>query len=383
MRPRSMATSRRTGSPRHLTAPHTLEGVLQKRLVVCVGAGGVGKTTIAAALALAGALGGRAAAVITVDPARRLKDALGLQHLSLEPHTVRIGPSRSFDALALDTKETFDALIRRFAPNTDVRRRILQNRLYQELSSELAGAAEYMAMEKLHELVHTYRYDLLVVDTPPSAHIRDLLAAPARLTDLLASRALGLLKAPGTLLAGATSTMGRLALATLLQVLQRWTGLDLLQDLADFVSGFEHMTEGFSTRAAEIRRLLHAPTTALVLVTTPDPQTVETTVNLYRELIDGGFPVAGIVANRVLVFHPVRDGDRAFSAWPASLRPDLRRAYGDLCALSQRDHRTLRRLQEETGAPLLATVPARTESPTSLAGLHRFARALVPGPARD
>ncbi|MFQ5665904.1 MAG: ArsA family ATPase [Candidatus Binatia bacterium] len=355
-----------------------IASLLRKRLVVCVGAGGVGKTTTAAALALAGALAGQRAAVITVDPARRLKDALGLDGLSIEPHRVRVGPASHFDALALDTKRTFDALVERFAPSPAAAARIQANRLYQEISNELAGSAEYMAMEKLHELLHLQHYQVLVVDTPPSAHARDLLTAPNRMANLLASRAVSLLQAPANLLSGVTSTAGRFALSTLLKALQRWTGLDLLQDLADFVGSFEEMVEGFGVRAEEVSRLLRAPTTAFVLVTTPELHTIETTIGFHRELIEGGFPVAGIIANRVLAFPPLDDPDGALAGWDEPLRRKLLRNYTDLHGLSCRDGRALRRLHAETRTPLLAAVPAVTEPPASLAGLHRFAQLLVP-----
>jgi anion-transporting ArsA/GET3 family ATPase len=355
----------------------TLEGLLRKRLIVCVGCGGVGKTTTAAALALAGARHGRRAAVITVDPARRLKDALGLEGLSVEPHRVGLEAGAHFDALALDTKRAFDALVQRFAPSAQAAERILANRLYQELSSELAGSAEYMAMEKLHELVHRHRYQLVIVDTPPSAHARDLLAAPNRLVNLLASRAVSLLQAPASLLAGA-STAGRLTLSALLKALQRWTGFDLLQDLADFVSSFEHMIEGFSLRAEEVNRMLHAPTTAFVLVTTPEPHTVETTIGFHRELTTAGFAVAGIIANRVLAFPRLSDTEGATLAWEEPVRSKLLRNYAELHELSRRDRRALRHLHAETQAPLLAAVPAVTEAPTSMHGLERFAQLLMP-----
>ena len=355
-----------------------IDALLRKRLVICVGAGGVGKTTTAAALAVAGALHQRRAAVITVDPARRLKDALGLDGLSTEPHAVAVDSSAHFDALALDTKRTFDALIERFAPTPAVSARILANRLYQELSNELAGSAEYMAMEKLHELLHLRRYQVLIVDTPPSAHARDLLAAPNRLTNLLASRAVSLLQTPASLLAGTPSTVARVALSTLLKALRRWTGLDLLHDLADFAAAFEDMVEGFHTRAAEVSRLLRAPTTAFVLVTTPEPHTVETAITFHRELVEGGYPVAGIVANRVLAFPPLDAADRTATEWDEQLRAKLLRNYGELHELSRRDRRALRRLQAQTRAPLLAAVPAVAAAPTSLAGLKRFARFLAP-----
>ncbi len=356
----------------------SIEHLFHKRLLICVGSGGVGKTTTAAALALAGALHTRRSGVITVDPARRLKDALGLSGLSFEPQRVAVDSVASFDALALDTKRTFDAIIERFAPNPGVASRILANRLYQELSNELAGSAEYMAMEKLHELLHVGHYQLLIVDTPPSAHARDLLTAPSRLSTLLGSRAVSLLQAPASLLAGVSSTTARWGLSALLKALERWTGLELLEDLADFAAGFEHMVEGFHTRAEDITRLLRASSTAFVLVTTPDPHTVEATIGFHRELVDGGFPVAGIIANRVLAFPGLRDGAPPLPDWDDAIRKKLLLNYADLLELSRRDQQALHHLHAETKAPLLAAVPAVTDAPTSLTGLLRFAQLLGP-----
>jgi anion-transporting ArsA/GET3 family ATPase len=355
-----------------------IESLLRKRLIICVGCGGVGKTTTAAALALAAAQHARRTAVITVDPARRLKDALGLDGLSTDPHRVTVHDSLQFDALALDAKRTFDAIVERFAPSPAVAQRIQANRLYQELSDGLAGSAEYMAMEKLHELIHVHRYQTLIVDTPPSAHARDLLAAPSRLTNLLASRAVSLLQAPGTLLSGTPSRAARVGLSALLTVLERWTGLELLHDLSDFVTGFEDMIEGFTQRADEVEALLHAPSTAFVLVTTPEPHTIETTIAFHRELTAGGFPVAGIIANRVLAFPRFDDPAALLAAWDEPLRSKLLLNYAELRELSRRDRRALRRLHDETGALLLAAVPAVTDAPTSLAGLEAFAGRLLP-----
>jgi anion-transporting ArsA/GET3 family ATPase len=351
----------------------TIESALGKSLVICVGAGGVGKTTTAAALALGAALRGRRAAVITVDPARRLKDALGLDGLTVEPQAVRFA-GVEFDALALDVKRTFDDVIRRFAPSPAVAARIMGNRLYQELSNELAGSAEYMAMEKLHEMSGTKRYDLIVVDTPPSSHAQELLAAPNRLANLLASRAVDLLQAPASLLQFTDSRLGRMTLSTLLSALQRWTGMDLLRDLSDFVAGFEGMTEGFGTRAAEVNDLLHSARTAFVLVTTLEPHTIDTTIRFHEQLAAAGFRIAGIVANRVLAFPEIDGVDGSVDE---RLQAKLAANYADLRELSKRDQRALRRLHRETGATLLAAVPVSSEAPTSLPSLEGFARQLL------
>jgi len=350
--------------------------LLRQRLVVCVGAGGVGKTTTAAALAMAAAMRGRATAVITVDPSRRLKDALGLGELSSEPRPVAVGSGAgSLEALALDTKRTFDRLIARVAPSPELAQRILANRLYQELSSELGGSTEYMAMEKLYELVHQERYELIVVDTPPSADLRALLTAPLRMTELLASQAIDFLKAPSSIITGSESSVMRLTLAAVLKALERWTGMTLLSELSDFVGGFEQLVDGFRARARAIHQALRAPDTSFVIVTTPEPHTIAATLAFDRELRDGGFPVAGIIANRVYGFPP-RPSDTGLRA-PAALRAKLASNYADFAALTERDRAALSVLHAATGASLLAELPVFEDAPSSLAGLRRVAEQLA------
>jgi len=350
--------------------------LLKQRLLVCVGSGGVGKTTTAAALALAASWSRRRTAVITVDPARRLKDSLGLTDLSVDPQPVPLphgaGP---LDALAVDTKRTFDALIERVAPNPEIARRIFANRLYQELSNGLGGSAEYMAMEKLHELLHLDSYQLIVVDTPPSAHAEDLLNAPVRLTEMLASSAVRVLKAPAAILGGSEAGLLGTSFKPLLTALQRWTGLDLLSDLSDFVVNFEQLIDGFRSRAQEVERALRSRTASFVMVTTPESEAVDTTIELHRELSKTRFPLAGIIANRVHQFpaRPAQKGDEH----PTSLGAKLRANYADFEQLSRRDARSLARLQRSTRLPFLAKVPVLERPPASLEQLGTFAELLV------
>jgi anion-transporting ArsA/GET3 family ATPase len=349
--------------------------LLAQRLIVCVGCGGVGKTTTAAALALAAALQRRAAAVITVDPARRLKDALGLSQLSISPQRLALpNGAGSLDALALDTKRAFDALITRVAPTPDVAQRIFANRLYQQLSNELGGSTEYMAMEKLYELLSSGSYEVIVVDTPPSVHARDLLKAPLRLIELLASNAVRFLKTPSAMLSGSESGLARMTLNAIFKVLQRWTGFNALADLGDFASNFEGLVTGFRTRAAEVDRALRQPTTSFVLVTTPEPDTVSATLAFHQELEQEGFPVAGVIANRVYDFPPAQTLSATTYAEP--IRRKLSANYADFAALGERDRRALARLQRESAIPLLATLPVFEEPPASLATLRRFAALL-------
>lgn len=354
-----------------------LARLLAQRLVVCVGTGGVGKTTAAAALALAAARRGRPTAVITVDPSRRLKDALGLDALASEPRPVPLGDGAApLDAMALDTKRTFDHLIARVAPSPALAERILANRLYQELSSELGGSSEYMAMEKLHELLGVDRYALIVVDTPPSADLRELLTAPLRMTELLASQAVQFLKAPASILGGSQeSGLARATLAAVLRALERWTGLGLLSELADFAAGFEQLVDGFRARAAAIGAALRAPDTSFAVVTSPEPNTVAASLAFDAELRAGGYPVAGVIANRVHRFPALA---AAAGSWaPPPLRDKLRANYRDFAALARRDDAALRELTTRTGAPLLAIVPVLEEAPASVAALRALADQLA------
>lgn len=353
-------------------APLGIDGLLDRRLILCLGCGGVGKTTIASALAVAAALRGRRTVVLTVDPAKRLKSALGLEGLDHEIHSVPLASGCSLDAMMLDTKRMFDTLVERFAGSPERAARILHNRLYQEISNELAGSSEYMAMEKLHELATEHTYEAIVLDTPPSAHVRDLLAAPNRLLTLLASRAVRILKAPTILLNDAPSRASRAALAALLKALERWSGLPLLRDLAEFVSSFEHMLEGFARRASEIQALVRAPETALVLVTTASEETVRTTRTFCDELRGLGCFPTGVIANQILGFSAGGFRSGARDRLTAKLWTNYRR-------LHQRgieQARTIRTLCEATGLPLLTWAPAFAHPPGSIQELKQIARVL-------
>jgi anion-transporting ArsA/GET3 family ATPase len=358
-----------------MNRPSTIDALLHQRLIICLGNGGVGKTTVAATLAVAAASRGRRTAVITVDPARRLKDALGLEDLSVDPQPVRLTDGNAtLDALAIDTKRVFDALIDRVAPSADVAERIRANRLYRELSNELGGSTEYMAMEKLYELLHRESYDLVVVDTPPSAHARDLLSAPRRMIELVASSAVRILKTPASLLWGNESSLAKLTLSALLKALERWTGLSVLQDLAEFVGNFEQLAEGFQARAEEVQVTLKREDTSFVLVTSPEPDTIGSTIEFHRELREDGFRVAGAVANRVLDFPPL--GRDAGEQFPAALRRKLLQNYADYQARAARDRQQLKRLRAD-GAVILAELPEMVDSAASLPALEGLARLLL------
>ena len=250
---------------------------LQRRVVVCVGTGGVGKTTVAASLALEAARSGRRAAVVTIDPARRLADALGIRSLGNEPQALPrerldalgVPAQGSLSALMLDMKRTFDDLVTRLAEDEAARSRVLENPIYRHISDALAGSSEYAAMEKVYELSHSSDFDTLVVDTPPSQHALDFLDAPERLIEFLDSRLVQYIIHPAMAAGRAGFRWFQWGAQRGLSLIERVTGVGFLQDLSEFLLAFEHMSEGFRERAREVRSLLLGPESAFVLVAKP------------------------------------------------------------------------------------------------------------------
>jgi anion-transporting ArsA/GET3 family ATPase len=356
----------------------------ERRIVLCVGSGGVGKTTTAAALAVAAARRGRRTAVLTVDPAQRLRDALGLGDTAGAPHPVALaGRAARLDALLLDVKRTFDELVVGLATTPEQARRVLENRLYQNLSGTLAGSAEYMAVESVLRLAETGDYDLVVVDTPPARHAVDFLDAPRRLLALLDSRAFAILKDPTSILGGAGSRLASLVLTGVLRGLERFTGIGLVREVGEFVRVIEDLTGALRARVGEVDGLLKSDATSLILVTAPEPRLVMETDELVRALAAVRLGIHGVVVNRVLP-RAVYGPEAAPPAPPAGiggpLAARLEHGFSSLRALAARQAAALAPLLRTTDAPLLAEVPLLTSSPGSLADLDTVAGYLVPEP---
>lgn len=346
----------------------------RQQLIVCVGSGGVGKTTTAAALGIAGAHRGRRTAVLTIDPARRLRDALGITTLDGTPHRVPLGRRvGSLHAMILDTKRTFDELIQRYAPTGAAAERVLTNRIYESVSTALAGSQEYMAMERLHALAGSGDYDLLVVDTPPTQHALDFLEAPERLTALLTSRAAAILQNPSLILAREGSRLAQAALSAVLRGLERFTGFEMLRDVAEFVGGLEEFSAGFQERAASVARFLREPATSFVLVTTPETARIAETLAFHAELVRAGLPFAGFVVNRVLPPSllgrpPFPDVEHA-SASDLQLGRKLAELQQRYATLVRAERAEIDRLQAAAPDALVVEVPLATEEPSSLGRL--------------
>jgi anion-transporting ArsA/GET3 family ATPase len=270
-------------------------------IIVTAGSGGVGKTTTAAVLALEGARAGRRAVVVTIDPAKRLADALGLEGLSNTPSRITGDWPGELWAMMLDTKSTFDDLVATHSTDPKQAERILGNRFYKNISGALSGTQEYMAMEKLYELHMANDFDLVVVDTPPTRHALDFLNAPRRLTRFLDHRLYRILMAPTRGLMKAANVATQAFVRTLSKVV----GAEVLEDAITFFTAFSGMEEGFKTRANVVFELLSSPSTAFVLVASPRRDTVEEADFFARRLAESDIAVRALIVNRM---HP-RFGD--------------------------------------------------------------------------
>ncbi len=278
----------------------------ERGVVVCCGPGGVGKTTTAAALAVEGARRGRRACVVTIDPAKRLADALGLEELTNTAGRVAGDWPGELWALMLDTRSTFDALVVRHAATPEQADRILDNRLYRNIAGALSGTQEYMAMEKLYELHEDgaegdegeqVRFDLVVVDTPPTRNALDFIDAPRRLTRFLDNRIFRLVVAPTRAYLRAVS----MATQAFLRTVSRVVGTEVVADAVAFFQAFEGMEEGFRLRAHRVFELLSDPSTAFVLVASPNRDAVAETLFFAEKLADAAIDVDALVVNRL---HP-------------------------------------------------------------------------------
>ncbi len=356
------------------------DAVAHSDVVLTVGSGGVGKTTVAAAIALRSALEGQGSLVCTIDPARRLANALGLDALGnaetpIAPslfEAAGLQPKATMRAMMLDMKRTWDELITRYAP-ADRHEKILANRFYQSLSTALAGSQEYVAMEKLYELRTQRDYPLIVLDTPPTAHALDFLDAPNRLLDFMDNDAAKWLLTPALAAGRFGLKLFNFGGSYVARTISRFTGTETLQHLADFMLNISGMNEGFRERAKATRALLEAEHTAFVLVTGPMPERLDEAIYFHSLLQQNNMKVAAIVVNRVHapvlpeLWAEVRglsDGHRE------KLELTLKEAE----AQAGRDARGVAKLKEACPGTPLVLVPRFEHDVHDLSGLHETSR---------
>jgi anion-transporting ArsA/GET3 family ATPase len=346
-------------------------------IVVCCGSGGVGKTTTAAVVALEGARRGLRTIVVTIDPAKRLADALGLAGLTGLPSRIDGDWPGELWAMMLDTKSTFDALVVKHAANPEQGQRILANRFYRNISGALSGTQEYMAMEKLYELHEEADFDLVVVDTPPTRHALDFLDAPRRLSRFLDHRLFRLLVAPSRGLVKAVNV----AAQTFLRTVSKVVGGEVVDDAIAFFQAFEGMEEGFRQRATRVNELLAAPETAFLLVASPRRDTVEEAQFFADRLGEAGIAVRALIVNRV---HPdfgtrVTEAHANATASRASTLAGtdlggLYRNLADFQAVASREHAHLAGLAGTVAPAPVVWVPFLRSDVHDVAGMDEIAR---------
>jgi anion-transporting ArsA/GET3 family ATPase len=346
----------------------------QHPLIIVVGSGGVGKTTLAASLGVLSAREGRDTLVMTFDPSLRLKQTLGVgEEAKLKEVPVALDAPGALHASLLDARLTFDRLIERYAPDEQARRRVLENRFYQNLSGTLGGILEYMAVERLFEVASDGRYGQVVLDTPPTRQALDFLEAPKRIVGFLESGALRVALKPwfdeeGRLRAASKwGPLGRRAERFLDEVV----GMDLLRDMAEFFQAFGSLYEGFRQRALDVEELLRSRQTLFVLVTGPGEERIPDTLFFARHLEEAGYNLGPIVVNRV---HPrfMVDG-----APPASHDPCRPTGWELLSWVGERDRRGLVELAKLLSREQpLVDVPLQPDEPTDLPALEALGRVL-------
>ncbi|GAA4812918.1 ArsA family ATPase [Actinomycetospora chlora] len=381
-------TGQTSGRPQHLD----LDGLLADRatkVLVCCGSGGVGKTTTAAALALRAAEQGRRVVVLTIDPARRLAQSLGLEELDNEPRTVpgalarSAGSTGELQAMMLDMRRTFDEMV---AGHTtpDRAQAIFDNPFYQTISTSFSGTQEYMAMEKLGQLTATGAWDLVVVDTPPSRSALDFLDAPQRLSSFLDGRMIRLLSAPARAggnafrkLVGSTFNLFAKAVSTIL-------GGQMLADASAFVQAFDTLFGGFQERANATYQLLRAPGTSFVVVAAPEPDALREASYFVERLSAEKMPLAGLVLNRTHPVHATLSGARARegaetleAARGDSVAAAVLRLHADRVETAERERRVLGRFTRAHPAVPIIDVPAMSTDVHDLDGLREIGRRLA------
>jgi anion-transporting ArsA/GET3 family ATPase len=347
------------------------------RIVVCCGSGGVGKTTTSAALALRAAERGRRVVVLTIDPARRLAQALGLDELSNEPAPVAGVP---LDAMMLDMRRTFDEMVQTHS-TPDRAAKIIANPFYQTISSSFSGTQEYMAMEKLGQLCARGEWDLIVVDTPPSRSALDFLDAPQRMSTFLDGRMIRLLSSPARAggkglrkIVGAGFGLFAKAVSTIL-------GGQMLADASAFVSAFDTMFGGFRERATRTYELLRSPGTAFLVVAAPEPDALREAAYFVDRLSGEGMPLAGLVLNRT---HPVlaplsaeRARAAAEKAGSSRLAASVLRLHAERVDLAHREQRLLARFTGAHPSVPVVKVPAVAGDISDLDGLREVGARLA------
>ncbi|MBI2982107.1 MAG: AAA family ATPase [Deltaproteobacteria bacterium] len=347
-----------------------------KKIIICCGSGGVGKTTLAAGVALWAAKRGRKTIVLTIDPAKRLATALGLDALGLEPQRVPgSGSGSPLYAMMLDTKRAFDQLIEKYTASEEARRSISENRLYQHLSNMISGSQEYMAMEKLYDLYHQQEFDLIVLDTPPTRHALDFLEAPQKMIHLASRSAIKWFLKPGIF----ASRVGLGALqrgAQAFRIFDKLAGFEFLRELSEMIVLMGGLLGGFHERAEAVYELLRRKEAGFLLITSTASVSIQDSLYFYRQMSERELPFLGFIINRVLAeaadFSP-----KKLASLPEELRLRVLQLMEQYQELSARDRDAMTLLKKMGGKRnSYYTVPFFLDDVHDLDGLSEMSKSL-------
>ena len=380
--------------------PETLDQlVMTRRVLVTVGAGGVGKTTTAAALGVAAAARGRRVLCLTIDPARRLAEALGLERMSGDEQAIAPALFEAIDlpikgsltAMMLDTKRTFDELVLKYSSSPDRAKKLMDNKLYQYVSTSLAGTQEYMAMEKLVAVQRDPRFDLVILDTPPTANALDFLDAPGRLVEAVDSPTMRwFVQAFESTGKVGFNLLARSA-AIVLRGLGRITGGGFLAAMAEFITELNDLFGGFKQRAQMVENSLRSPEVSFVLVTSPAPVSLEEAIFFSERLARASMPRGAFVVNRfrlppMWTDAPPHDSDASAAIAAHGLHLEegaperVVRAHGDAVRLAMRDAANVQSLRERASHEIpIVRVPELASDVHDLKNLRDIAELLMSG----
>lgn len=369
------------------TVSNSLAKIIEeKRVLICCGSGGVGKTTTAAALALFASSQGYKTIVLTIDPAKRLANSLGIQDIDYREKEIPARrlkeagvPSKgSLFAMMLDTKQTFDSLIRKYATDSETAEKILNNKLYQHLSNMMAGSQEYMAMEKLYEIVQERDYDLIILDTPPSRHALDFLDAPKKMSAMIGDSIMKWFLKPSLFVSRAGLKFLNKSMRRVFRSFDKVAGFEFLQDLSEMLVTTSGLLGGFQERADKVQALLHDSGTSFLLIASPQPIPLQEADYFHQKIREYELPFSGFLFNRVQL--PPEKGGKL----PNGIRPKTRKQYEEVgrlfSNLSKRDFRELKGFQEKLKrksiSVLFQILPQLDHDVHDLEGLYELGKIL-------
>jgi len=314
----------------------------KKKVLICCGSGGVGKTTTSAALGVYAAAQGYKTIVLTIDPAKRLANSLGIQKIDYQEKEIPkselkkagVDAKAPLFAMMLDTKRTFDDLILKYSPSRERAQSILDNKLYQHLSNMIAGSQEYMAMEKLFEVIQDRDYDLVILDTPPSRHALDFLDAPNKMSAMVGDSVMKWFLKPSLFVSKNSLQLLDRSVKRVFKTFDKVAGFEFLQDLSQMLVSVSGLLEGFQERAQKVELLLHDKETGFLLIAAPQPIPLREAEYFYRKIQENSLPFSGFIFNRVQTMPETRPS-------PTQLKPKSQAELQQLIylfhSLAQRD----------------------------------------------